>query len=242
MLRKILPGWLKREIRLVQRAIADRSLKRSNNFATKKAKIILKNEFLIAKIEQPIHPNPLAENKIFNIQLATQEIQQVIIQPNEVFSFWRIVGKPTKKKGYKIGRNIINNELQTDIGGGLCQVSGMIYHLALTCGMKIEERFNHTVDLYEEDNRYTPLGMDATVVFGHKDLRFRNTKDVPVLLRFRVNSEKFIGYLYAGEEFKTDELNLVREEFENYRTIKTYRIVENKEEFINLSHYLKLKK
>lgn len=242
MLRKILPGWLKREIRLVQRAIADRSLKRSNNFATKKAKIILKNEFLIAKIEQPIHPNPLAENKIFNIQLATQEIQQVIIQPNEVFSFWRIVGKPTKKKGYKIGRNIINNELQTDIGGGLCQVSGMIYHLALTCGMKIEERFNHTVDLYEEDNRYTPLGMDATVVFGHKDLRFRNTKDVPVLLRFRVNSGKFIGYLYAGEEFKTDELNLVREEFENYRTIKTYRIVENKEEFINLSHYLKLKK
>lgn len=242
MLRKILPGWLKREIRLVQRAIADRPLKRSNNFATKNAKIILKNEYLIAKIEQPIHPNPLAENKIFNIQLATQEIQQVIIQPNEVFSFWRIVGKPTKKKGYKIGRNIINNELQADIGGGLCQVSGMIYHLALTCGMKIEERFNHTVDLYEEDNRYTPLGMDATVVYGHKDLRFRNTKEVPVLLRFRVNSEKFIGYLYAGEEFKTNELNLVREEFENYRTIKTYRVEENKEEFINLSHYLKLKK
>jgi len=242
MLRKILPSWLKREIRLVQRAIADRPLKRSNNFATKNAKIILKNEYLIAKIEQPIHPNPLAENKIFNIQLATQEIQQVIIQPNEVFSFWRIVGKPTKKKGYKIGRNIINNELQADIGGGLCQVSGMIYHLALTCGMKIEERFNHTVDLYEEDNRYTPLGMDATVVFGHKDLRFRNTKEVPVLLRFRVNSEKFIGYLYAGEEFKTNELNLVREEFENYRTIKTYRVEENKEEFINLSHYLKLKK
>lgn len=242
MLRKILPGWLKREIRLVQRAIADRPLKRSNNFATKNAKIILKNEYLIAKIEQPIHPNPLAENKIFNIQLATQEIQQVIIQPNEVFSFWRIVGKPTKKKGYKIGRNIINNELQADIGGGLCQVSGMIYHLALTCGMKIEERFNHTVDLYEEDNRYTPLGMDATVVYGHKDLRFRNTKEVPVLLRFRVNSEKFTGYLYAGEEFKTNELNLVREEFENYRTIKTYRVEENKEEFINLSHYLKLKK
>ena len=108
--------------------------------------------------------------------------------------------------------------------------------------MKIEERFNHTVDLYEEDNRYTPLGMDATVVFGHKDLRFRNTKEVPVLLRFRVNSEKFTGYLYAGEEFKTNELNLVREEFENYRTIKTYRVEENKEEFINLSHYLKLKK
>ena len=188
MLRKILPSWLKKEIRLVQRAIADRPLKRSNNFATKNAKIILKNEYLIAKIEQPIHPNPLAENKIFNIQLATQEIQQVIIQPNEVFSFWRIVGKPTKKKGYKIGRNIINNELQADIGGGLCQVSGMIYHLALTCGMKIEERFNHTVDLYEEDNRYTPLGMDATVVFGHKDLRFRNTKKVTVLLRFNAFS------------------------------------------------------
>jgi vancomycin resistance protein VanW len=242
MLRKILPAWLKREIRLVQRRIADRRVKRTHKFATKNTKIILKNEFLIEKIEQPIHPNPLAENKIFNIQLATQEIQQVTIQPNEIFSFWRIVGKPTKKKGYKIGRNIINNELQADIGGGLCQVSGMIYHLALTCGMKIEERFNHTVDLYEEDNRYTPLGMDATVVFGHKDLRFRNTKDVPVMLRFRVNSEKFIGYLYAGEEFKTDQLNLVREEFENYRTIKTYRVNENKEEFINLSHYLKLNK
>lgn len=107
MLRKILPGWLKREIRLVQRAIADRPIKRSNNFATKNAKIILKNEYLIAKIEQPIHPNPLAENKIFNIQLATQEIQQVIIQPNEVFSFWRIVGKPTKKRGIKLGEILL---------------------------------------------------------------------------------------------------------------------------------------
>ena len=43
----------------------------------------------------------LQENKATNIMLASSKINGIIIRPGEVFSFWRMVGKTTRKKGYK---------------------------------------------------------------------------------------------------------------------------------------------
>jgi vancomycin resistance protein VanW len=176
---------------------------------------------------------------VFNIELAMKEIQQIVIQPNQIFSFWHIVGNPTKEKGYKTGRNIIGDRLKEDIGGGLCQVSGMIYHLALIAGMEIVERHNHTLDLYKEDGRYTPLGADATVVFGYKDIRFKNTSTAPIYFNFNVSETNFIGTIFSPENIPTYELNFERKEFEVYRTIETYRYNDNTAPvLINKSKYL----
>ena len=45
----------------------------------------------------------LQENKVTNIELACKKINGIIIHPGEVFSYWRTVGKATKKQGYKKG-------------------------------------------------------------------------------------------------------------------------------------------
>jgi vancomycin resistance protein VanW len=81
---------------------------------------------------------------------------------------------------------LISGKLKEDYGGGLCQLSSIIYHLSLIAGMDIWERHNHSVDIYKERDRFTPLGSDATVVYGYKDLRIRNNLGTPVKISLSI--------------------------------------------------------
>ena len=69
----------------------------------------------------------LQENKVTNIELACEKINGIVIHPGEVFSFWRTVGRPTARKGYKEGLNIRKGKLSSGIGGGLCQMANLIH-------------------------------------------------------------------------------------------------------------------
>ena len=157
-------------------------------------------------IVQPINISEWAENKKYNLRIAISKFQNLPIYPNEIFSFWHYIGNPTKKAGYKIGINIINNRLDFDYGGGLCQLSGLLYHLALTGGLGIVERYPHSADLYTDETRYTPLGADATTVYGYKDLRFRNIMKVPFCFRTRIEGNQLIGALCAPEPLQESAL------------------------------------
>ena len=131
------------------------------------------NHFI--ELAQPILPNPWAANKINNFRIASQRVNAVFIQPGQVFSFWHCLGNPTAAKGYLNGRNIVGGKVRETIAGGLCQLSGILYHTALQAGLSIVERHPHSVDLYAGgEPRYSPLGADATVAFGYKDLRLEN--------------------------------------------------------------------
>jgi vancomycin resistance protein VanW len=148
-------------------------------------------------IIQPINVSEWADNKKHNLRLAIAQFQNLPIYPGEIFSFWHYVGNPTKKAGYKKGINIIKNQLDFDYGGGLCQLSGLLYHLALTAGLGIVERHPHSADLYTDETRYTPLGADATTAYGFKDLRLRNILDVPFCFRVKIEENQLIGSLCA---------------------------------------------
>jgi vancomycin resistance protein VanW len=157
-------------------------------------------------IVQPINVSEWAENKKFNLRIAISKFQNLPLYPGEIFSFWHYVGNPTKNAGYKIGINIIKNRLDFDYGGGLCQLSGLLYHLALVSGLSIVERYPHSSDLYTDETRYTPLGADATTAYGYKDLRLRNTLKVPVCFRTRIEGNQLIGAVCAPEPLQEYEL------------------------------------
>lgn len=235
MIRKLIPSTIKKRIRLYQRSRNDNKLEYTNQFASivKTDKTDLKIE--VCTLDQPIFFNPLSANKVENIRIAVNLIEKVIIHPGQIFSFWKLIGEPTEKSGYKTGRNIIGDRLQDDIGGGLCQVSGILYHLALLSGLEIIERHCHTLDLYEEDKRYTPLGADATVVYGYKDIRFRNNTAHPIKFIFDVTETKFTASLISDTKWDISEIEFIREDFKGYRTIKTVRINNSQRELINTS-------
>ncbi|MFA9454972.1 MAG: VanW family protein [Candidatus Aminicenantaceae bacterium] len=180
-------------------------------------------------ITQHINVSQWAENKKHNLRLATATFQDLPFEPGEVYSYWHYVGNPTAKAGYKVGINIIANKLAFDVGGGLCQLSGLLYHLALTAGLEIVERHPHSVDLYTEETRYTPLGADSTTAFGYKDLRLRNNLGFPICFRVRIEEDALIGSLCAPQAIKEYELDFPLEIRDGIEVVQTLRKTESGE-------------
>ena len=67
----------------------------------------------------------LQENKATNLALAVKHIDGLLIRPGETFSVWKLIGRTTKRKGYKEGLTIAKGQPSQGIGGGMCQLSNL---------------------------------------------------------------------------------------------------------------------
>lgn len=173
------------------------------------------------RLSQEINTSEFYENKIINIQLATNKIKKVTVHPQQIFSFWRIVGKPSWGNGFKEGRNIIKGKVQKDFGGGLCQLSGILYHLCLLTKLEIIERHNHSIDIYNEPSRFTPLGADATVVYGYKDLRFINPFNFPITFDFLLEDNQLTAILISPKEIPLEKIHFTKKEMQSTIEVQT---------------------
>jgi vancomycin resistance protein VanW len=157
-------------------------------------------------IELEIKKSDFYENKLQNIQLSIQKINEIIILPNETFSFWKVVGNPSKRNGFAKGRNLVNGKVTSSYGGGLCQVSGLLYYLSLKANLNISERHNHSVDIYNDSTRFTPLGTDATVVYGYKDLRIVNNTEGTLKFELNIVNNYLEGRIISTEKLPCIDL------------------------------------
>ncbi|MEL6852958.1 MAG: VanW family protein, partial [Bacteroidota bacterium] len=163
-----------------------------------------------------------SEKAFWRIGIAT--LQNQVVQPGEIFSFWELVGPPTEKRGYQAGRAIQGGSLSAEVGGGLCQLAGILHYLALQAGWEIVERFPHSLDLYTEESRYAPLGADAAVAYGYKDLRLRNPHDSPGCFRLEVLPDALVA-TYCGEfPQQVFPVEFVMEAKENGKKVRTRRM------------------
>ncbi len=153
-------------------------LSRTTKFAYKCSPSPL--QYIIAKHQTPLYRQlrdvdmRLQENKVVNLKLATTKLHGLILKPGETFSLWRLVGKPTKRKGYKEGMVLSNGTFQAGIGGGLCQLSNLIYWMTLHTSLTVTERWRHTHDVFPDVNRTQPFASGATIVYNYVDLQVRN--------------------------------------------------------------------
>ncbi|MHB1125730.1 MAG: VanW family protein [Bacillota bacterium] len=135
----------------------------------------------------------LQENKVINLKLATEKINGLIVKPGETFSIWRLVGKPTKAKGFADGIVLTNGSFVPGVGGGLCQLSNLIYWMTLHTPLKVTERWRHTHDVFPDANRTQPFGSGATVVYNYIDLQIKNETPYFYQLLVRVGASNLEG-------------------------------------------------
>lgn len=131
--------------------------------------------------------NILQFGKVQNLRRACERLHTTRILPNEVFSFWKQVGKATKAHGYAVGRELREGCLIPTFGGGLCQLSNALYQLALQCGCEIIERHAHSTVV---PGSATEQGRDATIFWNYVDFRFRPRQNM--LIRAFLSKEELI--------------------------------------------------
>ena len=134
-------------------------------------------------------------NRIHNVQLVSNLIDHTLIRPGQVFSFNATTGERNADKGFLEAPVIINGELQTGLGGGVCQVSTTVFNAAYEAGLDITERTNHALYI-----SHYPQGRDATVNYPDLDLKFVNDTGRWLLLRTFVGSSSLTVNLYGAPQ------------------------------------------
>lgn len=141
----------------------------------------------------------MQSNKAVNLRLAAAKLNGVVLMPGETFSFWRLVGKPTARRGYLPGMVLSAGSVKPGIGGGLCQMTNLIYWMALHTPLTVTERHRHSYDVFPDDNRTQPFGTGATCSYCRQDLQIHNGTGAPYQLQLSVYCGNLHGCWRSAE-------------------------------------------
>src|SRR4029077_2560564 len=132
-------------------------------------------------------------HRIHNVQVVSHLIDDTLIAPGATFSFNGTTGDRNASKGFLEAPVIINGELTTGLGGGVCQVSTTVFNAAYEAGLNTPARTNHALYI-----SHYPQGRDATVNYPDVDLKFVNDTGHWLLLRTFVGSSSLVVDLYGA--------------------------------------------
>ena len=79
------------------------------------------------------------------------------------------------------------------VGGGLCQLSNLIYWMTLHTPLTVAERHRHSFDVFPDVNRSQPFGSGATCFYNYLDLQIQNNTNVPYQLRVHLTDKMLVG-------------------------------------------------
>lgn len=139
-------------------------------------------------------------NKVFNLQLAAKTVNRLVIRPGETFSFWMRVRNADQDEPYKDGLVLVDGKIVGAYGGGLCQISSLLFWMFLHTPLTIVERHGHAVESFPTTTEDLPSGTDATVTEGWLDLKVKNETDHPFQLEITFADGYMIGRILSDAE------------------------------------------
>lgn len=142
----------------------------------------------------------LQYNKITNLRIASEKLNCIVIKPGEIFSYWKLIGKTSYKKGYLDGLVLCaDGTFKAAVGGGLCQLSNLIYWMTLHTPLTVTERYRHSHDIFPDENRTQPFGTGATCSYNSLDLQIYNSTDRDYQLIIYLTGEELVGEWRSSE-------------------------------------------
>lgn len=130
-----------------------------------------------------------------NIALAVSRIDSTLLSPGETFSLNGAVGKRTQQTGFLTAHVFVDAKIVDGIGGGVSQVTGTLFNAAARAGLPILEVHPHSRPV-----AYLPVGYDATVAFGDKDLKFKNNTKSPVYIGYSFANRKLSAQIWGAKK------------------------------------------
>lgn len=143
-------------------------------------------------------------NKVFNLQLAAKTVNHLVIKPGETFSFWMRARDADKNEPYKDGLVLVDGKIIGAYGGGLCQISSMLFWMFLHTPLTIVERHGHAVESFPSTTEDLPSGTDATVTEGWLDLKVKNETNHPFQIEITFADGYMIGRILSDAELPCD--------------------------------------
>lgn len=110
----------------------------------------------------------------YNVELAAERLNGVILQAGETFSFIEQVGDGSEAQGFRNANVYSRGEIVREPGGGLCQAASTLYSAVLYANLEIVTRTAHTLPV-----SYIAAGQDVTIS-SEIDFQFKNNQLFPI--------------------------------------------------------------
>ena len=143
-------------------------------------------------------------NRSTNLKIAARKIDGKVLMPGEEFSYNKVVGKRTVEEGYRDAKIFADGGVVDGLAGGICQISSTLYNVVLLANLEVTERKNHTYT-----TSYVPAGRDATVVYGVKDFKFKNSREYPIKIEATVNGGIAEFKIYGVQQQEEYEIRIL---------------------------------
>lgn len=192
------------------------------------------------------HPIEYQHNKVFNLKLASKKINHLLIKSGETFSFYMSVKDAEKKEKYKKGLSLVNGKIEFVEGGGMCQISNLLFQVFLNSPLTIVERHTHKIKDFPDPMEDALKGIDATLAEGFSDLKVRNDTNNTFQISITFDDEYIYGRLLTQDKIeneykiknenlkyiqKTDgiyeQVDIIRQEIKNSEIVKEEKLYTN---------------
>ncbi len=135
-----------------------------------------------------------------NVRVSARNISYKLVPPGGTFSYNDLQGPITEEHGYVNGTIISGSWVESDIGGGVCQVSTTVFRAAANAGFRFSEWNPHSWRLafYEADG--SDPGLDAAIYQApdwELDLTFTNPLDSWLLLVVTTDGDWVTAHFYG---------------------------------------------
>ena len=177
----------------------------------------------------------MQENKVTNLRLASARVNGIVLRPGQTFSYWYLIGRPTARKGYLPGMLLRNGRAVAGVGGGLCQLSNLIFWMTLHTPLTVTEHHHHDqFDLFPDFGRQVPFGTGTSIFCNYLDYRFRNDTEQTYQLLVHTTPTHLCGELRTDAplavkyHIAAENERFVREDGVVYRCGEVYRTMVDK--------------
>lgn len=122
-----------------------------------------------------------------NIQVGASRVNGICLLPGETTSFDERIHDNSDGQSFRKANSYLKGQVVQTDGGGICQISTTAYNAILRAGILPEKRYPHSMPVH-----YVPLGLDAAISEGVKDLKITNTLDVPIMIYGKTKGNRLI--------------------------------------------------
>jgi vancomycin resistance protein YoaR len=190
------PSQTRVELLVTRKAVTakDKPLRQTKGSA--KDKTLQKMRYLLAEFSTRYKASNVPRTE--NLRIAAREVNGTIVPAGAVFSTNLAIGRRSAAAGWQEANMFAGGTVVTGVGAGICQCASTLYNAALLAGLPIVERHQHSFRV-----GYAPPSRDATIVWGSKDMKFRNNTSGPIYVQTFMRDGHFYVRLYGTEPVRS---------------------------------------
>ncbi len=140
--------------------------------------------------------HPAGQERVKNIHRAADLIDNLVVEPGQVFSLDEAIGPRTPDRGF-VRAPVFYGEFTEDYGGGVSQLATTFFNAVFFGGYEDITHKPHTIYI----SRY-PMGRESTINYKTVDVKFRNNSKHGILIRTSYSSSSITVSFYGDKEGK----------------------------------------